>query len=286
MFLPALVGASLAYYTNNHSLNLSYLGLTLLGVILLHLGANAIDDCYDFENGVDKIANSMFPPDFGGWKPLPRGLISSRNAKLVSYLLFLGSLAIGALFFYLVGPWALVLGAAGALLAIIYTAPPFKLDYRGLGLGELSILFAFGPMPVLGSYYVQTAHLSFTAFLLSIPIGLMTVTILIDHDTIFYEVYMKARKLSLATVLGRRRALEISLAFSMVAYAVVISMALLRMIPIWSIAAPVISALLLLRKAGVYSRPNEPPPYYVPFTQNALLADWTLFLVLAVSLLI
>jgi len=112
------------------------------------------------------------------------------------------------------------------------------------------------------------------------------VTILIDHDTIFYEVYMKARKLSLATVLGRRRAMKTSLTFSIVAYAVVISMALLRMIPIWSIAAPVISALVLLRKLRVYSKPNEPPPFYVPFTQNGLLADWIFFIALAVSLVI
>ena len=114
----------------------------------------------------------------------------------------------------------------------------------------------------------------------------MTVTILIDHDTIFYEVYLKARKLSLATVLGRKKALQTSLLFSVVAYAMVISMAILKMIPIWSISAPVLSALVLSRKARVFSKPNEPPPYYVPFTQNGLLADWLFFIVLAISLAI
>ena len=54
-------------------------------------------------------------------------------------------------------------------------------------------------------------------------------------------------------------------------------MALLRIIPVWSIAAPVISALVLLRKGKAYSKPNEPPPYYVPFNQNGLLADWIFF---------
>ena len=55
----------------------------------------------------------------------------------------------------LVGYWALFFGVVGAMLAIIYTAPPFKLDYRGLGLGELSILFAFGPLPV-SRYHIMS----------------------------------------------------------------------------------------------------------------------------------
>ena len=126
-------------------------------------------------------------------------------------------------------------GAAGAVLAIIYTAPPIKLDYRGLGLGEISILFAFGPLPALGSYYVQSGHLSLTAFLLSVPIGLMTVTILVDHDTIFYEVYKEAAKMSLATILGRKRALRASLFLSMISYGIVILLAVLKWIPVWSL---------------------------------------------------
>ena len=286
IFLPALVGAGLAYYDNGHLLNIAYLGLTLLGVILLHLGANAIDDCYDFENDVDRIANSMFPPDFGGWKPIPRGLISLRSAKLVSYALISGSLAVASVLSILVGYWALVFATIGAFLAIIYTAPPFKLDYRGLGLGEASILFAFGPLPALGSFYVQTHQLSWTAFLLSLPLGLMTVTILIDHDAIFFEVYKEAGKLSLATVLGRRNALRISMIFSLTAYAGVILMVAFGTIPVWSLASPLISGLVLSRKSRTYSRPNEPPPFYVPFTQNGMIADWLFSLILFITLMI
>ena len=257
-----------------------------MGVVLLHLGANAIDDCYDYQNGVDGIANSIFPKDFGGWKPLPRGLLSLRDAKIISYLLFLGSLLISVYFSIVVGYWSLIFATSGVLLAIFYTAPPMKSDYRGKGLGELAILLAFGPIPVLGSFYVQTGALNLSAFLISIALGIMTVTVLIIHDMIFYEVYVKARKLSLGVVLGRLRALRASLYLTLIAYGLVIALIVLKTLPVTSVAAPIASALVLSSKFGTFRNPSEPPPFYVPFTKSALLSDWIFSLALAVSIAI
>jgi 1,4-dihydroxy-2-naphthoate polyprenyltransferase len=285
ILLPSLVGAGLAFHLAGR-LNIGYLTLTFIGVSLLHLGANAIDDCYDFQNGVDKVADEMFPKDFGGWKPIARKKISLKNAKLISYFLLLGSLAFSGYFAVVVGPWAIVLGIAGVLLAIFYTAPPLKLDYRGYALGEISILFAFGPIPVLGSFYVQTGTLSIAALLASIPLGLTTVTILLDHDMIFYEVYSKARKLSLAITLGRKRTLDVSLALTLTSYLIVVILVVVRIFPIWSMAAPILSALVLSRTASTYRQPGNPPPFYLPFTVNGLFANWVLGLVLGVSLFI
>jgi 1,4-dihydroxy-2-naphthoate octaprenyltransferase len=283
--LPGAVGTSLAYAISG-KFDPIYFGLVLLGIVLLHLGANAIDDCYDYQNGVDQVANSFFPSDFGGWKPIPRGYIPLRNAKIVSYSLFAFSLAIGVFFWFRVGPIAFVLAFSGFLLALFYCAPPLKLDYRGLGLGELSIFFSFGPIPVLGAFYVQTASLNISALLVSIPIGIMTVTILIYHDLIFSEVYAKSKKMSLATVIGRRRALQSSLALTMLSYAIVILYVVEGILPIWSLLSPLASGLILLRKRKVFSQPNKPPPFYLPFTVNGLLSDWMFSFILALSILI
>jgi 1,4-dihydroxy-2-naphthoate octaprenyltransferase len=285
VMIPALVGASLSYY-DTHEINFLFLVLTIAGVSLLHLGANAIDDSYDYQNGVDQIANSIFPPDFGGWKPLPRGLITLKGAKLVSYFLLFASLLFGAYLGFEVGVWAFFLGLTGVVLAWIYTAPPFKLDYRGLALGEVSIFFSFGPIAVVGAYYVQTAILSVNALLVSIPLGLMTVTILLYHDLIFVEVYSKAQKLSYAAKFGRKIALYTSLVLTALSYAFIIGLVLVRTLPLLSLAAPIVSILILLRKAGTFRKPNEPPPNYVPFTANGLLSNWLFGLVLAISLVI
>ncbi|MHB8568533.1 MAG: UbiA family prenyltransferase [Nitrososphaerales archaeon] len=285
VILPALLGAFLAYFTF-HTLNIPLLAITVFGVALLHLGANSIDDCFDYQNGVDKIANAVFPRDFAGWKPLPRGQISLRGAKLISYLLFLSSLSFAALLWYYVGIWAFILGVSGVILAVAYTAPPLKLDYRGLGLGEVSIFFAFGPIPVLGAYFVQTADLSFNAFLVSIPVGILTVTILLDHDLIFFEVYNKARKMSLAATIGKKKALIASFLLTICSYVLVIIFVAFRILPIWCLAAPAASFVIILRKKNTFSKPNEQPPYYLPFTVNSLVSNWAFCLILALSLLI
>jgi 1,4-dihydroxy-2-naphthoate octaprenyltransferase len=285
IILPGIVGTALAF-SQYGRINFQFLGLVMLGIILLHLGANAIDDCYDYQNGVDQIANSTFPRDFGGWKPLPRGYYSLKEAKVMSLALFAGSLALGAFFGYVVGLWAFVLGVVGILLAFFYCAPPLKLDYRGLALGELAIFFSFGPIPVVGTYYVQTGILGLNALLVSVPIGIMTVTILIDHDLIFYEVYSQARKLSLATVLGRRRALLTSLALTLLAFGLIVAYVTVHFLPVWSLAAPIISGMMLFRKRNVYWEANRPPPDYVSFTVNALLANWLFTLLLALTLFV
>ena len=282
ILLPASLGAALAYRYSS-AFNLGYFLLVILGVALLHLGANSIDDCYDYENGVDAIANSLFPPNFGGWKPLPRRYISLAKAKMVSVLLFLASILISIYFWVFVGYWSFIFAIGGTLLAIFYTAPPLKLDYRGKGLGEVAILLAFGPIPVLGSFYVQIGTLNLSALLISVAVGIMTVTILIDHDLIFYEVYRQAKKFSLGAVLGRSRALTASLFLTIVSYALVFISIGLRILPITSIIAPIISAAILARKSGTFRRANEQPPFYVPFTANALLADWMFTLILAIT---
>jgi 1,4-dihydroxy-2-naphthoate octaprenyltransferase len=283
IILPAIVGTLIAY-TNDARINFEFLGLVILGVVLLHLGANAIDDCYDYENGVDQLANSMFPKDFAGWKPIPRKYLSLKSGKTISLALFGSSLAIGAYFGFVVGPWAFFLGLLGFLLAFYYCAPPVKLDYRGLGLGELAIFFCFGPIPMLGAYYVETGNLTLQALLVSIPIGIMTVTVLIDHDLIFYEVYSRARKYSLTTILGRRNSLIASLVLTAASFGIVGLLILVRFLPVWCFFAPIASAIVLLRKKSTYFEPEQPPPSYVSFTVNGLAANWIFSLVLALTI--
>jgi 1,4-dihydroxy-2-naphthoate octaprenyltransferase len=109
---------------------------------------------------------------------------------------------------------------------------------------------------------------------------------LIDHDLIFYEVYVKARKLSLGAILGRSKALSTSLYLTLVAYGLIFALVALKILPVTSVAAPIASGLVLSRKSETFKKPAEPPPFYVPFTANALLSNWIFSLVLAVSLVI
>jgi 1,4-dihydroxy-2-naphthoate octaprenyltransferase len=217
MIAPVTLGAAIAWKVG-HWFNPPLFALALVGSVCLHLAANAIDDVYDYINGTDKIADGMFPPDAPGWKPVARGMISVGQAFALSYAFYLISLVIGLVLSLLVGWFALVVALPGILLSYFYTAPPLKLDYRGLGLGELSILISFGPIPALGVYYVMSGQVSALPFILGLPSGLLTTGILISHDLIFFDAYKQAEKKSITVVLGKSKATVLSTLLSAMAY--------------------------------------------------------------------
>src|SRR6202048_5547872 len=66
------------------------------------------------------------------------------------------------------------------MFSVFYTAPPLKLVHRGLG--ERSTALAFGPIMVLGAYYVQTGHYALRPLILSIPVAVLVMLILYANE--------------------------------------------------------------------------------------------------------
>ena len=281
---PVVVGTTLAWWTNRTFSPLLF-GLVVLGSISLHLGANTIDDVYDFESGVDVVSNNMFPPDFGGWKILPRGLMSFGGAKRTAYFFFILATGIGLGLVYLRGPIVLLLGLIGLFFAYFRVAPPLKLGYRGLGLGELGILVAFGILPVTGSFYVQAGDLSPLPVLIGLALGLLTTCLLMNHDQIFFEAYQKSGKKSLTVTLGRHQACAVAFTLTFVSYLIVIVGILVRLVPATSGLA-LLTIPLFFKQIQLYRTPAESPLHYVKLTQTTFALSVIFGLLLALGLLI
>jgi 1,4-dihydroxy-2-naphthoate octaprenyltransferase len=69
-----------------------------------------------------------------------------------------------------------VIGALSILFGILYTAGPYPLGY--VGLGEIFVIFFFGPVAVGGTYYVQTLTISMPVVVSGLAPGLFSVAIL------------------------------------------------------------------------------------------------------------
>jgi len=74
----------------------------------------------------------------------------------------------------------LVIGVAGVIISLSYTAPPLKLVYRGLG--EFAVALGFGPVMLLGAYVVQTGQISLEAVVASIPVAILVALILYVNE--------------------------------------------------------------------------------------------------------
>ena len=263
---PIFAGSLLAWWTDR-VFNSQIFSLVVLGSVCLHLAANTIDDAYDFKSGVDVISNEMFPPDFGGWKVLPRKLMTFGQAKLAAFLFFLPALAVGLYLTAIAGPIVFVLGSIGAFFAYFHVAPPLRLGYRGLGLSEIGIFLSFGVLPTIGSFYVQSGYISPLSVLVGIPLGLLTTTILVNHDQIFFDAYGKAGKRSFTVTAGRKAAAVTAFILTLLSYIVVSVAVFLRMLPLPTVLV-LLSLPLYFRQIQLYRTPAQSPLHFVKLTQT------------------
>ncbi len=155
--------------------------LSFVGMALLQVGANMLNDVYDYRNGIDRQVN----PASGA---VVRGWITPRQALIAGAIcIFIGS-AFGLYLVSRIGLPILCLGAIGVLCAILYTWGPWPLKYHGLG--DLAVFLNFGVLGALGAWTVQTGHLSWVPAVWAIPMSLLVIGILhsnnwrdICHDT-------------------------------------------------------------------------------------------------------
>ncbi len=181
--IPVLLGTAIAYGQRGEVGLLRFV-LALCGCLLLHAGANAANNYYDWLLGADglKPAGSLS----GGSSLLATGQLTPRGLRrLYRFLYFLAFLC-GLTISFQVGLLALFIGMLGLLLGHGYTAPPASFSYRGWG--EVVTGITFGPLTVLGAYYTQMARLDWQPLLASIPIGLLITAVLYinefpDHHT-------------------------------------------------------------------------------------------------------
>lgn len=178
---PVVIGVVWAAYVANVDVNALYATLAGLGVLLLHLASNVMNDYYDVKSGTDAANTAYFVQYSGGSRAVEMRLIDLAGTKRVGLTLMGMALAIGLYLTWAVGLGVLWLGLSGLAIGYFYTAPPLRLVARR-GLGELSIGLAFGPLITLGMAYVCTGEYLLEAFLVGIPAGLLTANILLINQ--------------------------------------------------------------------------------------------------------
>ena len=185
--MPILVGAAVAKFMG-FAVDWSWLGITLLGGSLLHIGTNTSNDYFDYLSGTDNLNYNYSNKGLnGGSRGIQMGLISPKGVRNLTIVVFGLSILVGIPLIQKAGMPVLWLGIIGFLSGLFYTAPPFRFSSRK-GLGELLIGLNFGPLMVAGSTLVQTGQLLPEAFLAGVPLGFLIAAVVYinefpDHDS-------------------------------------------------------------------------------------------------------
>lgn len=249
--IPVTLGSIVAWYDMNHFMWGRFF-LTMLGAVLIHAGTNLANDYFDHLSGCDE-ANPTPTQFSGGSRVIQEGLIAPRqilHASLASFILGSG---IGLYLNYLCGGNViLILGLIGVFLGFFYTARPLQIGYGGFG--ELAVGVGFGPLMVMGSYYVQAQTLTFKLFLISIPIGILIALVLFINEFPDYFGDKSADKRTLVVILSKEKAVVLYHILLAVVYLSIISLVIFKFLPL--ICLIVFLSLPLALKAFIVSKNN------------------------------
>jgi len=177
--IPVLYGSLIAVIHKDISFNFFHFFLTLVGAMLVHIGANLVNDIYDFKKGIDKEDEEIGIPH-GGSMVLSQGLMTVYQMKIGTIISFVVSGLIGLYLWSAAGIWVLYLIIFGLFCSIFYTAAPLQLKYKALG--DIMVFLGFGTGMTLGAYYVQVKEFSWVPVVLSIPFGLLIDAILHSNN--------------------------------------------------------------------------------------------------------
>ncbi len=229
--VPVLLGTALAArgyggasHGTFHALDFV---LVLLGGILAHLGANVLNDYFDFVKGVDT------KPEHGSGV-LTSGLMTTREALTFGLLLLGGAALCGLFLLHSHSAVVLPLALAGLACAVLY--PAFLKKYA---LGDLLIILAFGLGLTLGAYGVQAGPLMPSQWLLvslyAVPVSLLVDAILHANNLRDAPDDRAAHVRTLATLLSPHagQLLQQVLLFGPLAF--IVAGVLTRILPVWSL---------------------------------------------------
>jgi 1,4-dihydroxy-2-naphthoate octaprenyltransferase len=205
---PVLVGTALAI--TEGTFRAGAFIAALLGALFIQVGTNLSNDYSDARRGADTEDR------LGPVRVTAGGLVPPRQVLIATYVTF-GLAVLCGVYLVAVAGWViLAIGAASILAGVLYTGGPRPYGYEGLG--EVFVFLFFGIVAVTGSYYAQTEHLEWEAFVLAVPVGLLASAILVVNNIRDAPTDARVGKRTLAVRLGRDRARDLFAAMVYLAF--------------------------------------------------------------------
>lgn len=165
---PVLVGSAHAAAVVRFDGPLFAIALT--ASMAIQIGTNLTDEYSDHRKHGGE--GKLLAPH----KVIQRGLLSEQ-AVLIGIIAVFGYGIVGGLVIVSQTGWPiLAIGLASVAAAYLYAGGPFPLG--NYGLGEPVVFVFMGPVMVMGAYYVQAQDLTWSAFVISLPVAFIVTAIL------------------------------------------------------------------------------------------------------------
>lgn len=226
----AILGTGMALA--NGYFNLTYAILTFVGLLLLHISVNTLNDYFDYRSGVDLATRRT--PFSGGSGFLPAKILSPWAVLALGLGAFFLAVPIGVYFVVVEGTALLPLFAVGAVLVLAYTSVFTKV---GLGLAEIAAGLGLGTLPVFGIYYINTGEAAGAAVYASVPSGFLVANLLLLNEFPDAEADRIGKRKTLPIILGAKGAAVVYSALTIGTYLWIVAGVLFDLMPAWTLLA-------------------------------------------------
>lgn len=210
-----LLGYATAVWTTGN-VNVFYFIFALIGGVSAHISVNSFNEYFDFKTKLDEKTERT--PFSGGSGTLQAKPEAARTALITSWTSFAVTALIGV-YFTVVRGWGLLpLGLAGLIIIYAYTAyfvyqPILCLLAPGLG---------FGPLMVMGTYYVCAGSYSYSAFIASLVPFFLVSNLLLLNQFPDVEADKSTGRKHFPILIGKRKSSYIYGLFHLLTYATII----------------------------------------------------------------
>jgi 1,4-dihydroxy-2-naphthoate octaprenyltransferase len=233
--------------------------LAVLGLVVAHAANNMINDYFDLEGGIDTddYVRAQYAPHpiLSGWvtkRQLGTAILIA-NAIDLAILLFLMSVR---------GPLVAAFALGGLFVSVFYVAPPIRLKWHGLG--EPGVFVVWGPLMVVGTFFVATGQIPGWVWIASLPYAILVTTVLFGKHIDKIEADTRIGVRTMPVILGERRARLVAQGLMIAFYPIVLGAALVGWIGPW-VALVLLGLPRLVQVLRTFSkpRPESPPHSYV-----------------------
>jgi 1,4-dihydroxy-2-naphthoate octaprenyltransferase len=254
---PVLVGATAAAAIDGFVWWQALLALVV--ALAFQVGVNYANDYSDGIRGTDTDR-------VGPLRLVGSGLVPPGSVKTAAFACFGLACLAGLVLVAASGRWwLLAIGVAGVLGGWFYTGGKHPYGYHGFG--ELAVFLFFGPIPLLGTLYVQTGQVTWLAAITSIARGSFSAAVMAANNLRDLPTDRESGKRTVAVRLGDRgaRSLYCALALTPFVVSVVLAFGNPWLLVGLVAAAPVVPAVRQVAR-------GQTGPALIPVLKNTAVA--------------
>lgn len=239
---------------------------TFVFAMVAHAGANVLNDYYDHLNGTDPNNTERIFPFTGGSRFITNGVITPGQALAFGAALMAVTMVAGVFLMMASDPNLFWFGVAGIFVGWAYSAPPFRLNSRGLD--EPCIWLAW-MIVAAGTDYVQRGMASPLPWIASAGYALLVTNILFINQFPDRKADEVAGKRHWVVRLGASRARHVYPLIGLVANACVVVAVMSGVLPLTALAA-LLALPLTLKASAILQRNAGTPQQLAPAIQATI----------------